>query len=119
MMSAATNRNNSVHPCLAACTLKTSSNQRHEAVNPQSLAPMKRTKTNAKRTIEEELENRLAESRLWIDELAPAFTLGSCKEVDSADSKNYRLLLRMGPELKRKKYSLPHVFSALYFELCA
>lgn len=92
MISAATNRNNSVHPCFAACTLKTSSNQRHEAVNPQILAPIKRATINAKRTIEEELENELEESRLSIDELAPAFAWGSCKEVDSA---------------------------ALYFELCS
>ena len=92
MISAATNRNNSVHPYFAACTLKTSSNQRHEAVKPQILAPIKRATINAKRTIEEELENGLAESRLLIDELAPAFAWGSCKEVDSA---------------------------ALYFELCS
>ena len=79
MISAATNRNNSVHSCFAACTLKTSSNQRHEAVNPQSLAPIKRATINAKMTIEEES----------IDKFGPAFTSGSCKEVDSADSKNF------------------------------
>jgi|SRR5687768_8152999 len=89
MMSAATNRNNSVHSCFAACTLKTSSNQRHEAVNPQSRAPIKRATINAKMTIEEELENGLAEPRLSIDKFGPAFTSGSCKEVDSADSKNF------------------------------